>query len=261
MPKILIVDKDNQLTTHMKQWLTYDKYFVEVVAGGQDALDRFLQYRYDAVILGRPSDKATVDILTQYRQMARTGPVMVMSGRQSPTYKEYILDTGADDYVRKPCEMIELTARLRALLRRQIVYEHQDLQTGDITANIPSRRAFIGGEEIKLSPLEFKLLVFLMMNPNRVFNTEQFAFDVWNSGEAKPSLDSIRTCVKGLRQKLRQVNAGSSMIRTVRGVGYLLDLKAMQPSSTPPITNPQVNTVLQPYLFTTLSQSIEQRSS
>lgn len=244
----------------MKQWLTYDKNIVEVVASGQDTLDRFSQFRYDAVILGRPCDRATVDMLIQYRQMARTGPVLVMSGRQSALYKEYVLDNGADDYVNKPCEMIELTARLRALMRRQIVYEQNDLRAGDISANVESRRAFIGGEEIRLSPLEFKLLVFLMKNPNRVFNTDQFACDVWSSGDARPSLDSIRTCVKGLRQKLRQAHASTSLIRTVRGFGYLLDLKVSQPRLA--TLNPRVRDEFTAhYSFSPISQSIEQRPS
>jgi DNA-binding response OmpR family regulator len=131
------------------------------------------------------------------------------------------LDAGADDYLGKPFELSELSARLRALLRRPAQYGGKILTVRSIVLETDTYRVTVDGKEVTLLPKEFALLEFLMRHPNQVFSSEALIDRVWPS-DSEASPDTVRTYVNRLRKKL-DVEGQSSAIRTIHGIGYKLD--------------------------------------
>jgi len=238
MPKILIVEEDLRVASTIVDWLRHDRYVVELSGSGSDALSRMQAFSYDAIILAwQLSDIAGTDVIVKFRLDGGVTPIMVLSDKADPAQKEYAFDQGADDYVTKPFEMIEVAARVRALLRRPKQYVGDVLNIGHLTVDTSTHRVFSESREVKLAPLEFNLLVFFMRNPDRVFGPEELARCVWHS-ESPPTIASIRTCVKSVRQKTDSKLGAGSLIKTSRGSGYYLDSKAISFSAKPEVVFP-----------------------
>lgn len=225
MSKILLVEDELDLSNQIRDWLTREHYLVETQDNGEMAYHQLRVSKYDLVILDwQLPGMSGIDICKQYRSTGGKSPVLMLTARSAIDDREKGLDAGADDYLCKPFHLKELSARVRALIRRSS-------QTGGATANVlhlkdisldPSaRRVTKGGADIKLEPKEFSLLEFLMRNRNIVFSADALLDRVWES-DTSVSPDSIRTYIKALRKKLD--NAGeTSMITTVHGLGYRLE--------------------------------------
>jgi DNA-binding response OmpR family regulator len=256
MPKILIVEEDMRAASTIFEWLRHDRYVVELTNSGSDALKRMQAASYDAIVMAwQLSDILGTDVIVKFRLDGGVTPIMVLSEKSEPAQKEYAFDQGADDYVTKPFEMIELAARVRALVRRPRQYVGDVITIGHLTVDTSTYRVFSESCEVKLAPLEFNLLVFFMKNPDRVFGSEELARCVWHS-ESPPSIASIRTCVKSVRQKTASKLGAGSLIKTSRGSGYYLDSKAISFSAKPevvlpcapsaPVSSPFVRSFVQP---------------
>lgn len=244
MPKILVVEEDMRSASTIVEWLRHDRFVVEHTSSGSDALTRMQTSSYDAIVLAwQLSDIPGPDVIVKFRLDGGVTPIMVLSKLSEPMHKEYALDQGADDYVTKPFEMIELAARVRALVRRPKQYVGDVLTIGHLTVNTSTHRVFSESHEVKLAPLEFNLLVFFMRNPDRVFGPEELARCVWHS-EFPPTIASIRTCVKSVRQKTDSKLGAGSLIKTSRGSGYYLDSKAMNFAKPAEVTFPCASTDL-----------------
>ena len=197
----------------------------ELVADGAEGLSRVKVYDYDLLILdwelpGTPG----IEILKAYRARGGLAPVLMLTGRGSVNDKEMGLDAGADDYLTKPFHAKELTARLRALLRRPEGYLGDILKVGAISLDRTNYRVMRGAEEVKLLPKEFALLEFFMRNPDRVFTAEAIMIRVWST-EADPSTDAFRSTLKRLRQKLEAAGIEDTVVETVHGAGYRFNSK------------------------------------
>lgn len=222
MAKVLVVEDDVALGKMVRDWLSLEHHNTELVADGAEGLSRVKVYDYDLLILdwelpGAPG----IEILKAYRARGGLAPVLMLTGRGSVNDKEMGLDAGADDYLTKPFHAKELTARLRALLRRPEGYLGDILKVGAISLDRTNYRVMRGTEEIKLLPKEFALLEFFMRNPNRVFAPEALLNRVWAS-ESEATIDALTTCIKRLRKKL-DVDGQESLIKTVHGVGYKIE--------------------------------------
>lgn len=232
MSKVLVVEDDRNLSLDIQQWLTAENYSVETVGDGQSALDLLKAYSYDAVILDWELPKLTgIEVLRALRQSDIVTPVLMLTGKAEIDNKETGLDTGADDYLTKPFQFRELSARLRSVLRRSVGLTENVLKAGELTLEPTIKRVTSKGEEIFLLPKEFSLLEFFMRHPNQYFNGEALLSRVWTS-DSEATLNSVKTYIYMLRKKLSAAGH-DSLIQTAHGLGYRLvssDKKNQAPS-------------------------------
>ena len=176
-------------------------------------------YTYDAIVLdwGLP-DGTGLDLISTYRTGGGAAPILMLTGRSQTSDKEEGLDGGADDYLTKPFQLRELTARLRALMRRPSVLVNEVLRGGNLELDVLKHELWKDGEPVKLFPQEFALLETLMRKPGVVHTTESLINHVWKS-EAGASGETVRTSVLRLRRKI-DTTGEPSWIENVHGVGY-----------------------------------------
>jgi DNA-binding response OmpR family regulator len=219
MAKILVVEDEPQLVKKIRDWLQLDRYVVETVSDGNEALGLLETYEYDAVVLDwmLPGLEG-IEVLKRYRAGGGKCPIIMLTGKGEVDQKALGLDSGADDYLTKPFSPKELSARVRALLRRPLDFTGNKLTAGDLVFETASRRLFKDGKEIELLAMEVALLEFFMKHPNQVFSHDAILDRVWKS-DSFTSTEVVRTYVKTLRRKI-DTSGRESKIRTVFGMGY-----------------------------------------
>lgn len=223
MAKILLVEDDRELGCIISACLSFDHYTVESVHDGLEAMARLRTYHYDAIILdwALPS-MSGLAICEDFRAVGGTTPILMLTGKHDIAEKEQGLDSGADDYLTKPFDKRELSARIRALLRRSgDKLAANTLSFKNIVLEPDNFRVTRGGTEVNLVAKEFAMLELFLRHPGRLFSTDDLISQVWMSDEAS-SEQSIRQHIKNLRKKLDSAG-GPPVIHTVRGVGYKLD--------------------------------------
>lgn len=222
MPKVLLVEDDSDLAQRIAKWLSLDRYSVEVVANGREALELLREFKYDLIVLDWHLPEMTgVEVCKYFRSRGGTTPILMLTGKSDISDKEHGFEAGADDYLTKPFEPRELSIRLRALARRPAELVDDQLTAGDIVLQSNLYKVSRRGQEIELLPLEFSLLEFFMKHPGRVFSTEALLERVWPvNSEASP--EAVRTVIKTLRKKI-DLDGEQSLIRTIHGVGYKFD--------------------------------------
>src|SRR5262249_466480 len=158
--------------------------------------------KYDMVVLDVNLPKLSgLDVCKQFRESGGSTPILMLTGKDAIDDKERGLDAGADDYLTKPFHLKELSASVRALLRRPNTFTGDVLRSGDLILETSTFRVSRDGEDIQLSQQEFALLEFLMRNANQVFSPEALLDRVWkSSSDVSPA--AIRTHIKMLRKKL-----------------------------------------------------------
>src|SRR5262245_40064787 len=219
--KILLVEDEEKLANALSKGLVHEGYEVDAIGDGKKALTRISLHRndYDLIILDLmlPSMDGH-EICKQVRAWNITIPILVLTARAETDTKVELLLSGADDYLVKPFSFAELTARVRALLRRPTESLPQTLKIGDLELNSSERRVTRLGEEIPLTLKEFGLLEYFMRHPNQVVNREDLLSHLWDFNYAGFS-NVVDVHVKNLRRKLGEGNP-SAVLETVRGIGY-----------------------------------------
>jgi DNA-binding response OmpR family regulator len=221
MAKILLVEDDRDLAVMVVEWLTHEHYSVESAYDGRDGLEKVSIGEYDIIVLDwQLPHMSGLDICKRFREQGGSTPIIMLTGKGTVSEKETGLDSGADDYLTKPFNMKELSARIRALLRRSSKLVSNILQVGDLVVDPGKYKVTKSGVEINLLPREFALLEFLMRHPDEVFSGEALLQRVWQS-DSEATSEAIRTCIKRLRQKL-DGDDDNSIIQTIPRVGYRL---------------------------------------
>lgn len=217
--RILVAEDDRPVASFLKKGLEAEHYAVDVVPDGQEALDMAEAYDYDLLVLDLILPKMDgLQVLRQIRTRKRHLPVLVLTGRSRVEDRVKGLDFGADDYMIKPFAFRELTARIRALLRRGNFPTDFTLQVEDLAMNLVERTVRRGDRRIELTPKEFALLEYLMRNTGRAVSRTMIIEHVWNF-----SFDTMTNVVDVYINYLRKkVDEGMDLklIHTVRGVGY-----------------------------------------
>lgn len=222
MAKIVVVEDDRDLVTLIKGILSIERHTVESVHNGHEAVTVLQMYPYDLVILDwMLPGKAGTEICQEYRARGGTAPILMLTAKSTIEDKETGLDSGADDYLTKPFHPKELTARVRALLRRPQAVVNKTLKIGDVEVDSNQVKVMKSGKEIHLLPKEFALLELFLRYPTQVFSAEALLDRVWAS-DSSASLDTVRTYIKTLRKKI-DPEGKVSYIRTVHGIGYSLN--------------------------------------
>jgi two-component system, OmpR family, copper resistance phosphate regulon response regulator CusR len=223
MSKILLVEDESDLANQIRDWLIREHHMVEMADNGETAYHQLRVSKYDLVILDlQLPGMSGLEICKKYRASGGRSPVLMLTAHSLVDDREAGLDAGADDYLCKPFHLKELSARIRALIRRSSGTQAANtLRLRDIVLDPASRRVSKNSIEVKLEPKEFALLEFFMRNRNVVFSADALLDRVWES-DTSVSPDSIRTYIKALRKKL-DTGSEASIITTVHGLGYRLE--------------------------------------
>lgn len=225
-PHILVVEDEDALSTLLQYNLDKEGYKVAVAADGEEALTLVSEKLPDIIVLDWMLPKISgIEVCRRLRQRpeSRNVPIIMLTARGEESDRIRGLDTGADDYVVKPFAMSELSARIRAVLRRIRPGLAEDRVTiGDIVIDRVAHRVRRSGKEIHLGPTEFRLLDYLMQHPGRVFSREQLLDAVWGS-DVYVEARTVDVHIGRLRKAMNR-DDDVDPIRTVRSAGYSLDI-------------------------------------
>lgn len=225
-PYILVMEDEDALATLLQYNLEKEGYRVVIASDGDEGMLQIDERLPDLVLLDWMLPKLSgIEVCRRIRGKSETRnlPIIMLTARGEESDRIRGLDTGADDYLTKPFSMIELIARIRAVLRRIRPGLADDrINHGDIVIDRVAHRVRRAGNEIHLGPTEFRLLDHLMQHPGRVFSREQLLDAVWGS-DVYVEARTVDVHVGRLRKAL-SVEGTANPIRTVRSAGYSLDL-------------------------------------
>ena len=221
--RILLVEDDVRTAAFVVKGLKQAGYAVDHAPDGQEGHHLLSSESYDAAVVDIMLPKLNgLALIERIRQEGKTTPVIFLSAKREVDDRVKGLQSGGDDYLVKPFAFAELLARLQALIRRGSgVVEPTRLVVGELELDIVKRRVSRAGQTLELQPREFSLLEYLMRNVGRVVSKTMIMEHVWDY-EFDPTTSVVDTCVCRLRVKLNQ-GFSSELIRTLRGVGYVLD--------------------------------------
>ncbi len=221
MERILVVEDDRAVHRALKRLFEPEGYAVDAAFDGQSGLDTFRAFQPSAVVLDlRLPGMPGRDVCREIKQVAPGVPVIVLSAASDVMDKVLLLELGADDYVTKPFSPKELLARVRAAVRRSIRPTVGETFAFDgVVVDFTKMQVNRDGQEVTLTPQEFKIVKFMAQNPNRVISREELLNDVWGY-QNYPTTRTVDNHILKLRQKLEADPANPVHFRTVHGVGY-----------------------------------------
>jgi DNA-binding response OmpR family regulator len=226
--RVLVVEDEPSLGMAIRDELEFEGFEATVIEDGTAALQRILEDPPDLVVLDLMlPGKSGFDICGEVRRKGRTTPIIMLTARAQDADKVRGLELGADDYVVKPFSLAELTARIRAVLRRTepqsaaAASEHT-LRVGALRLNARKQEAFVDDRKIDLTHKEFQLLEFLLRHPGEVISRDEFLDRVWG-GDVYVTPRSVDTHMAALRRKIERDAEHPRYILSVRGAGYKLN--------------------------------------
>jgi diguanylate cyclase (GGDEF)-like protein len=230
--RILLVEDDEALGNILQRSLTQQHYAVDFVNDGQSGWEYAQSAEYDLILLdiGLPRLDG-ITLCEQLRAQGCATPILLMTAQDAPSERIKGLDSGADDYLIKPLEVDELQARVRALLRRKDGSPAPILEIAGLQLDPSQGQVTYCEQLLKLTPKEYQLLELFLRNPTRLFSRGQIVEHLWTFDDI-PSEESVKAHIKGLRQKLKQVE-DTNWIENIYGMGYRL---------SPPIAEPPLPT-------------------
>lgn len=221
--QLLVVEDEPSLLESILEYFRQEAFVCTGVTTYKEAVSKLEELQYDCVILDiNLPDGNGLRLLQYLRRQKKEDGVIIISARNSLEDKITGLDLGADDYITKPFHLSELNARVKALVRRKNHGITDILEAGNLRINLPSRIASCGDEKLSLSKGEFELLVYMMINKNRVVSRQAIAEHIYgDQSDNLPSFDFVYSQIKNLKRKLKEKGCGD-LIESVYGLGYKL---------------------------------------
>ncbi|MFC4223825.1 response regulator transcription factor [Lysinibacter cavernae] len=221
-PRILVVDDEPNIRDLLTTSLRFAGFGVRAVSNGAQTISAVLEDEPDLIILDvMLPDMNGFSVTKRLRSAGYTAPILFLTAKDDTEDKIMGLTVGGDDYVTKPFSLDEIVARIKAILRRTIQDEEDaQIEVGPLRMDQDTHEVFVGDVSVELSPTEFKLLRYLMLNPNRVLSKAQILDHVWEydfNGDA----GIVESYISYLRRKLEQ-HSETPLIQTKRGFGYML---------------------------------------
>ena len=224
--KLLVVEDEPALRESMVQWLRQEHYIVETAADFASAREKLETFDYDCVLLdiGLPGGSGLL-LLERLKLDKKLEAVIIVSAKDSLDDKIKGLDLGADDYLAKPFHLAELHARVRSVLRRKKMDGQNQVICNNIKIDVDHRELWISEREVEVNRKEFDVLLYLLINKNRLVTRTALATHVWGDyiDEAN-SFDFIYSQIRNLRKKLKEFKAEVE-IQSIYGIGYKLVMK------------------------------------
>lgn len=220
--RILLVEDDMEAATYLVKGLTESGHIVEHAADGERGLQMAVSNAYDSMIIDRMLPKRDgLSVIEELRRMGNMAPVLILSALDDVDERVTGLKAGGDDYLTKPYQLSELTARLQALTRRaQTGVQGTVLHVGDLTLDLIKHKVTRSGRNINLQPREFRLLEYLMQHTGQVVTRSMLLENVWDY-HFDPQTNVIDVQISRLRSKIDK-DFDSPLLHTVRGAGYKL---------------------------------------
>ncbi|MCR5719777.1 MAG: response regulator transcription factor [Lachnospiraceae bacterium] len=222
--KILVVDDEKLIVKGIRFSLEQDDYKVECAYDGEEALELAKNNKYDAILLDVMLPKLTgFEVCQQIREFS-TVPIIMLTAKGDDMDKILGLEYGADDYITKPFNILEVKARIKAILRRidpkkAVEPKERVLESRDMRLDCDNRRVFVQDKQISLTAKEFEVLELLMTNPNKVYSREKLLNLIWGS-DYPGDVRTVDVHIRRLREKI-EVNPGDpKFVHTKWGIGY-----------------------------------------
>lgn len=220
--RLLFAEDDRDISKAVQTLLERSGYSVDAVYNGQDALDYIEQADYDGVILDwMMPKKSGIEVLAWMRGKGISTPVLMLTARDAIEDRVEGLDTGADDYLPKPFAASELLARIRAMLRRKVDYQHDVIKYADIELDKSAMTITCGKKSVSLNNKAFQLIEMLVEHPGAVLSIDQIMERIWG-WDSDAEVNVVWVNISTLRKKLTEIGAHLK-IKAIRGVGYSLE--------------------------------------
>ena len=223
--KVLVVDDERLIVKGIKFSLVQDDMEVDCAYDGEEALEMAKKTEYDIVLLDVMLPKMDgFEVCQRIREFSNM-PIIMLTAKGDDMDKILGLEYGADDYITKPFNILELKARIKAILRRSVrVVTHEEpksnvIKSRDLEIDLESRRCFIKGKEKNLTAKEFDLLELFMKNPGKVYSRDNLLTTIWGAGYPG-DVRAVDVHVRRLREKIEAVPSEPEYIHTKWGVGY-----------------------------------------
>jgi len=222
--RVLVVDDEKLIVKGIRFSLEQDGMDVDCAYDGEEALKLAKEHTYDAILLDIMLPKINgFEVCQQIRDFSGV-PIVMLTAKGDDMDKILGLEYGADDYITKPFNILEVKARLKAIMRRMVPKEKSAKQTtilenGDIRLDCESRRTYIKDKEINLTAKEFEVLELLVVNPNKVYSRENLLKMIWGS-DYPGDVRTVDVHVRRLREKIEENPSDPRYVRTKWGVGY-----------------------------------------
>lgn len=221
--RVLVVDDEKLIVKGIKFSLEQEGMTVDCAYDGEEALNAAKANEYDVILLDVMLPKLTgFEVCSRIREFSDV-PIIMVTAKSEDIDKIMGLEYGADDYITKPFNILEVKARLKAILRRssrkEKEEENDELAYGELRVERSGRRVFLGNEEVNLTAKEFDLLELLMMNSNKVYSRESLLNIVWGY-EYPGDVRTVDVHVRRLREKIERNPSEPVYIQTKWGVGY-----------------------------------------
>ena len=223
MTRVLVVEDDPQTAREIRAALNDHGFEVETAGNGRDGLLKAAAEPFDAIVLDRmlPGELDGLGMLATLRAAGIEAPVLILSALSAVDERVRGLRAGGDDYLTKPFDFLELTARLDVLLRRRTGPQREtSLRVGKLEMDLLTRTVRCGGKPVDLLPREFRLLECLMRHADQVVTRTMLFEEVWNYNHIEPT-NVIDVHIGKLRRKI-EPDGNTPMIHTIRGAGYVL---------------------------------------
>jgi len=218
---LLIVEDEKSLANEIGSFLKKEGFLCDMAFTGTEASEKISINLYDFVLLdlGLP-DYNGLDLLKEARKAGSNASFIIITARGAVEDKVKGLDIGADDYLAKPFALIELLSRINAVARRKFNVVNQDIKLGDFLMQVQARKLYCNNSEVDLTKKEFDLLLYLVLNHEKVLTRHQLYEHIWgNILDDQYDSNFIDVHIKNLRKKLN-AHAPTPWLETVRGVGY-----------------------------------------
>ena len=229
MYNILVVDDDKEIVNAIEIYLKREGYNIIKAYNGNEALEKLLENEIHLIILDiMMPEKDGIETLEEIRK-TKTSPVILLSAKSEDYDKISGLDTGADDYITKPFNPLELIARVKSNIRRYVEFgnmpkEKNDniLRTGELEMNDDTKIVTVDGKEIKLTATEYNILKFLLKNKGKVFSISQIYENVWNE-ESYGAENIIAVHIRHIREKIEIDPKEPKYLKVIWGIGYKIE--------------------------------------
>ena len=224
--KILIIEDELEMMGLIKQFLEDENYVIEEACNFKSATDKIVSFDYDCILLDiMLPDGNGLELLQELKNLDKADSVIIISAKDSLDDKVKGLDLGADDYLAKPFHMAELNARIKSVIRRKKLDGKRLIEIQNLKLNIEERLVLVNNQTVELNRKEFDILVFLLMNKNRIASKSAIAENIWGDYiDQANDFDFIYSQIKNLRKKLHE-NGAMIDISSIYGIGYKLITK------------------------------------
>ncbi len=223
---VLIIEDEKSLAKEIASFLGAEGFLCELAFTGTEASEKIAVNLYDFILLdlGLP-DYNGLDLLIEARQEGSEAAFIIITARGAVEDKVRGLEIGADDYLAKPFALIELLSRIHAVARRKFNLPNRNLNIGNFALELQSRKIFCKGEEVIITRKEYDLLLYLIMNRNKVLTRHQLYEHIWgNILDDQYDSNFIDVHIKNVRKKLNEY-APTPWLETVRGIGYMVSIE------------------------------------